>query len=373
MVLLDCGLAQSFFRHYLFSRLSMNDQNLTRALCAAAMLAFGGNALSQSTVGDPLPQCPANTEGFYAFNISGSGSAAQLITLTASGAGVQSQVAYGAGSESTAVGMHPQNGYLYGVRTLIANPINNPEYLEVIKYGASGFENLGPVQGMPAGYDRYPYFNSADIAPDGFLYIAKFFVDQTVPGGNHGEILKISLANDQPTYVATIALTPGVGEASAPGVKPVFSDVSQDFAIDASGQYAYGLIEKFNPALGAVRGRVDAYRIDLATGAVTFDQNFANVREFSYQGTARLPGGDYAITGKNGDYRLMSNLQPLGTSDQWPGGVNGSGDAASCIAAPIPPDVAAVAVPTLGTTMLVALSGLIGAAGLWRRRRRSAI
>ena len=210
--------------------------------------------------------------------------------------------------------------------------------------------------------------SSADFAPDGTFYIAKFFVDQSVPAGSHAELIKISLVGDVPTYIQTIALTPPIGDASAPGATPKFGDVSQDFAIDATGQYAYGLIEKYDPALAGGTGRVDAYRIELATGAVTFVQNFAKPREFSYQGTARLPNGDYAISGKNGDYRLMSSMIPLDAKATFPGGFDGSGDAASCVAQP-DPSVGATPVPTLSATMLVMLSGLLGAAAFWRRRR----
>ena len=151
------------------------------------------------------------------------------------------------------MGMNPQNGYIYAVRATQADPdydratwSSYTGHIQILKYGSMGVDNLGPIQGLPNTYwaQLGPNYNGAAFNPKtGELLIANW---QT--GGSTSALIRVSVASPVPTYVGVINLsTPIVAQ-------------SGDFAIDATGTYAYGI------ATGARGASNTSYRIDLASG-----------------------------------------------------------------------------------------------------------
>ena len=154
------------------------------------------------------------------------------------------------------MGMNPQNGYIYAVRATQGDPdydratwSSYTGHIQILKYRSMGVDNLGPIQGLPNTYwaQLGPNYNGAAFNPKtGELLIANW---QT--GGSTSPLIRVSVASPVPTYVGVINLsTPIVAQ-------------SGDFAIDATGTYAYGI------ATGARGASNTSYRIDLASGQLT--------------------------------------------------------------------------------------------------------
>lgn len=273
---------------------------------------------------------------------------------------------------TVAMGMHP-NGYIYALRVVSGDPMpsrpwpgdpdgnlrdgphnwgNTDARLQVLKYGADGVENLGPIQGISADPDyaliRQLNINAADIDPrTGILYMGSFTAD-----GVLDRLLRIGLdAAGGPSYLGDLKLSDAIGLLSG------------DFAIDESGDFAYGLARE--------EGTTNAisYRIDLGNGTVTRAGPF--VDSVTYDAMARLQDGRTVAYTRNGGgtVRILS-VDGLQLED-FPGlmGASSGGDGASCL-----PDQSAApgvaSIPTLGSFASVLLAGLIAAVAVWRRRRK---
>lgn len=245
---------------------------------------------------------------------------------------------------TVAMGMHPQNGYIYAIRATQgdtdfsqATSRDYTGHIQVLKYGTTGVDNLGVIQGMPANrwFQWGPNVNAAAFNPaNNELIIGN------LRGGPVNELIRISVANDVPTYVGTITLSQAITAQSG------------DFAIDATGTYAYGIAT-------AARGSSNtSYQVDLATGTVTLLQTGVGETFFGswapYGGAARLQNGQMAFVGgfstATPGVRLMSI--PAGTvSDEYTQTQTAqSTDAAECL-------------PKLTATLQCTPTDLVDAAG----------
>ncbi|WP_354446587.1 IPTL-CTERM sorting domain-containing protein [Ottowia thiooxydans] len=197
-------------------------------------------------------------------------------------------------------------------------------YYEMLRYGRSGVDNLGIVSGLgtyrtiandassqvngAVDLRLGPNFNAADIHPiTGVMYLASF---QT--GGALNRLYLIDVTQTPPQYLSTLNL-----DANIPGAQ------SGDFAIDAAGEYAYGVAK----AAGLL-GNSTSYRIRLSDGHV---ENLASgLGIFPFGAAARLPNDPAKMAFYGQGTRIMS----------LPGGTLGatqttqssdSADAASCL------------------------------------------
>ena len=171
-----------------------------------------------------------------------------------------------------------RDGYIYAMRALGANEASwdlqgntwtapgnewrtHTRYYEMLRYGRDGVDNLGIVQGLglyrtvannsdsevPGAIDMRsgPNFNAADIDPvTGIMYLANF-----QSGGVLDKVHRIDVTQTPPRYVGTLTLGTNI-----PGAQ------SGDFAIDAAGQWAYGV---------ATTGSTNvSYRFRLSDGLV---------------------------------------------------------------------------------------------------------
>lgn len=361
--------------------------NLTALAFAAAMAATASMAWADA--GAPLPLCSQSGLPFYAVSYFGPAAAGAAPTVTLSQVSVAGATATAvptwtgqsatspnypnpdavASGASVAAGMG-QDGYIYAIRavdgetwTVAGANAWRADFrrYQLLRYGAAGVTNLGIVQGLgkywtnpadsataiPGVVDNRlgPNFNAADVNPaDGYLYAAIF---QT--GGKLNEIYKIDVTTTPPTYVGTLTLSSNI-----PG------DKSGDFAIDATGKYAYGI--------ASGRTAVASYKIDLASGAVTtLNPNVGATAATG--GAARLDDGTIALYGPGVVQILDPTTGNLGSPMAGP--ASQSSDAAACLKT-LTPAGSATAVPTLDWLGLTGLLGLVGALGLRFQRRRSA-
>ena len=256
----------------------------------SAVLGLAGLAtqLALGAAGNPLPRCSATAQCFYLARFNDPGvntyptTALDLVTLGTSPAVTVNTVWSGQGAPlpppedaaaagrtagaTVAMGMNPKNGYIYAIRAVSSDP-GWPGYPatykeitsrhQVLKYGATGVDNLGPIVGLPDGSggltDMWaqlgPNYNAADFDPaTGYLIIANF-----LSGGNLSRLIRIDVSGDVPKFVDTVTLKKAISGAQ-----------SGDFAIDATGTYAYG-IAKGPGQLGISTN----YRITLSDGTVT--------------------------------------------------------------------------------------------------------
>ncbi|HEY0201047.1 MAG TPA: hypothetical protein VGC24_05090 [Burkholderiaceae bacterium] len=342
--------------------------------CALALATSAATA--SAAAGAPLPRCTVGSQSFYLARYAETSAttppkiALDQITLDpVTGAATATSIwdAQGAplpapedtsllAGATVAMGMHPTNGYIYAIRAVGNDPAWPGPWqevrsrIQVLKYGAGGVDNLGAIQGMPADAlsQLGPNYNAADFDPaTGDLVIANF---QT--GGSLAKMYRISVAGDVPTYLSTISLSTAI-----PGAQ------SGDFAIDATGAYAYG-IAKASGTLGTSM----SYRVNLGTGAV---ESLAAPAGFldtisPYGGGARLQDGQMAFyVAGTGAIRLLA--APAGTlSGTASTATATSADAASCLPVLPPPTTSANPVPTLSGWGLAVLALW---AGIWGGRR----
>lgn len=283
--------------------------------CLVVLTGAMSNLSAHAAAGAPLPRCGAGTESFYLARYLKAGAdnsstpptiALDQVTLPASQGGVAtvsniwtgqsaptpinagSNVSVDAGA-TVAMGMNPQNGYIYAVRATQGDPdydratwSSYTGHIQILKYGSMGVDNLGPIQGLPNTYwaQLGPNYNGAAFNPKtGELLIANW---QTA--GSTSALIRVSVASPVPTYVGVINLsTPIVAQ-------------SGDFAIDATGTYAYGI------ATGARGACKTSYRIDLASGQLTplmtgVGESIFGLVWAPYGGAARLQSGQLAFVG----------------------------------------------------------------------------
>ena len=356
--------------------------NLTALAFVAAMAATAG--MARADAGAPLPLCSENGLPFYAVSYFGPATAGAAPTVTLSqvtiaGATTTSAQTWTAQSAtspnypnpdavasgaSVAAGMG-KDGYIYALRAVDGDLWTGAtpnawradfRRYQLLRYGTAGVSNLGIVTGLGTYWTnpndsttaitgavdaRFDNFNAADVNPrDGLLYVAMFRT-----GGALNQIHKIDVNTTPPSYKGTLTLTSNI-----PGLS------SGDFAIDASGQFAYGI---------AVSGTtVASYKINLASGAVeTLNANAGFT--FATGGAARLADGSIALYGPSVVQILNTTTGNLGPMMAGPPSV--SSDAAACLAA-LPP--AATPVPALEWWGLTGLASLLAGLGLWRQRRR---
>lgn len=312
-----------------------------------------------AAAGGPLPRCSADTQSFYLMRYTEVGTSAtdlrtpttslDLATVPASGAVTLTNIwnAQAAPTPSpwdgsptagaTVAGGMGKDGYIYAMRAVgtwepgwtkpgtWGPPDNNwqthTRYYEMLRYGRSGVDNLGIVNGLGTYRNDSnvtisgavdlrlgPNFNAADIDPvTGIMYVAAF---QT--GGPLNKIFKIDVTQTPPHYVGTLTLSGNI-----PGAQ------SGDFAIDAAGQYAYGVAK----AAGAL-GNSTSYRINLTTGAV--ETLASSLGIFPFGAAARLPNDATKMAFYGTSTRIMT--LPAGTlgSSQATASAN-SADGAACL------------------------------------------
>ena len=253
----------------------------------SAVLGLAGLAtqLALGAAGNPLPRCSATAQCFYLARFNDPGvntyptTALDLVTLGTSPAVTVNTVWSGQGAPlpppedaaaagrtagaTVAMGMNPKNGYIYAIRAASGDPAwpgpwqTSTMHFQVFKYGASGVDNLGTIVGLPDGSGGLPdlraqlgpNYNAADFDPaTGYLIIASF---QT--GGSLSRLIRIDVSGDVPKFVDTVTL-----KTPIPGAQ------SGDFAIDATGTYAYGIAKGPNQFSTST-----SYRITLSDGTVT--------------------------------------------------------------------------------------------------------
>lgn len=122
-----------------------------------------------------------------------------------------SNVSVDAGA-TVAMGMNPQNGYIYAVRATQGDPDYDratwPSYtghIQILKYGSMGVDNLGPIQGLPNTYwaQLGPNYNGAAFNPKtGELLIANWQTggSQCADSGKRGESRADLCRGDQPQH-----------------------------------------------------------------------------------------------------------------------------------------------------------------------------
>ena len=336
-----------------------------------------------AAAGDPLPLCGTTGQSFYSIsyfgvaapaaptvalrqvNIASSSTSNTLVWNGQDDASPNYPNPDAARSGATVAAGMGKDGYIYALRAVEGDLWTAPtpnawradfRRYQLLRYGTAGVSNLGIVTGLGTYWTnpndsttaitgavdaRLTNFNAADVNPvDGLLYVAMFRT-----GGALNRIHKIDVTTTPPSYVGTLTLTSNIPGAS-----------SGDFAIDASGQFAYGI---------AVSGTtVASYRINLASGVVdTLNANAGFT--LATGGAARLADGSIALYGPSVVQILNTTTGNLGPMMAGPASV--SSDAAACLAA-LPP--AATPVPALEWWGLSGLASLLAGLGLWRQRRR---
>ncbi|QMV74452.1 IPTL-CTERM sorting domain-containing protein [Comamonas piscis] len=357
------------------------------AIIAAAALAPAVMAAS----GAPLPRCDASAQSFYLTRYSGPAATGtpptavlDLATAPATGTVAISQIWSGATAptvSSREIGLTPPNpplpagasvaggmgkdGYIYTMRAIDGDNSwdtspaagwasaagggwrSHTRYYEMLRYGRDGVDNLGIVTGLgpyqtdptnaatlvPGAIDLRlgPNFNAADIDPvTGIMYLANFQA-----GGALNRVFKIDVTQTPPLYVGTLNLSSNI-----PGAQ------SGDFAIDAGGQWAYGIATTGN----IISGTSVSYRFNLSSGAV---ETLAPVSpapfNAPYGAAARLPNATDKLAFYGLGTRIMSiPAGTVGPSQSTAGAT--SGDAAACL-------------PKLTATLVCTPDALVDAAG----------
>ena len=342
---------------------------LPRLLSGAVLAAtFGlGTLPAGAASGAPLPRCSADTQSFYLMRYMeattantpprtildlAAAPATGAVTLTNIWDGATAPVASplwdpSGNAGATVAGGMGKDGYIYALRavgtkeapwTVPGKTWGPPDqiwrthtrYYEMLRYGRDGVDNLGIVDGLgtyialnndgslgstvngAVDHRLGPNFNAADIDPvTGIMYLANF---QT--NGNLRRMYKIDVTQTPPKFIGVLDLNVPI-----PGAQ------SGDFAIDAAGQYAYGVATTGNP----LTGTSVSYKIKLSDGTVT---SLATVSSFlnnpPYGAAARLPNDPAKMAFYGTSTRIMS--LPGGTlgSSQTTASAN-SADAAACM------------------------------------------
>ena len=314
---------------------------------------------ANASAGPPLPRCNADTQSFYLMRYTEVGTSTSnlrtpttsldLAVAPASGAVSLTNIwnAQSAPTPSpwdgsptsgaTVAGGMGKDGYIYAMRAVGAweqgwtkpgtwGPPDNiwrthTRHYEMLRFGRDGVDNLGIVSGLgtyvndsnvtiPGAIDIRlgPNFNAADIDPvSGLMYVAAF-----QSSGPLNKLYKIDVTQTPPQYVGTLSLSPSI-----PGAQ------SGDFAIDAGGQYAYGVAK----AAGTF-GNSASYRINLTTGAVETLATGLGIIPFG--AAARLPNDSTKMAFYGTSTRIMTlPTGALGTNQSTPSA--NSADGAACL------------------------------------------
>ena len=336
-----------------------------------------------AAAGDPLPLCGTTGQSFYSISYFGATAPAAptvaLRQVAIAGSSTSNTLVWNgqddaspnypnpdaARSGATVAAGMGKDGYIYALRAVEGDLWTGAtpnawradfRRYQLLRYGTAGVSNLGIVTGLgtywtnPNDPDtaitgavdaRFSNFNAADVNPrDGLLYVAMFRT-----GGALNQIHKIDVTTTPPSYVGTLTLTSNIPGAS-----------SGDFAIDASGQFAYGI--------AVSRTTVASYRINLDSGVVDI-LNSSVGPTAATGGAARLADGSIALYGPRVVQILDTSTGRLGSVMAGPD--SESSDAAACLAA-LPS--AATPVPALEWWGLSGLASLLAGLGLWRQRHR---
>lgn len=340
---------------------SLPPRFVSRVFCAAVLGLGALPALAAS--GAPLPRCSASTPSFYLMRYIEATTAntppktiLDLATVPPTGNVTLTNIWNGAtapvasplwdpsgNAGATVAGGMGKDGYIYALRAVgdkeamwnvPGKTWGSPDQIwrthtrhyEMLRYGRTGVDNLGIVDGLgiyvalnndgtlgasvPGAVDHRlgPNFNAADIDPvTGIMYLANFRT-----GGRLDRIYKIDVTQTPPKFIGVLNLSTAI-----PGAQ------SGDFAIDATGEYAYGVAK----ASGAL-GDSTSYRINLATGVV---ESLASGLGFvPFGAAARLPNDPAKMAFYGGGTRIMSLPGgTLGTSQSTDS--SNSADGAACL------------------------------------------
>ncbi|MBP7453667.1 MAG: hypothetical protein KA914_12815 [Ottowia sp.] len=282
-------------------------------LALLAALAAGESVYAQA--GAPLPRCSADPAGpgqFYLMRYSEVTGGApttnlSLASVPATGAVGLTQIWNGATaprvsprdlspvSGATVAGGMGKDGYIYAMRAVGTNEPGwdllggawasewrtHTRYYEMFRYGRDGVDNLGIVQDLgtyltstdvsgvavPGALDLRlgPNFNAADIDPvTGIMYVA-VFQNLSPTAVTFPRVYKIDVTQSPPRYVGTLQLLGNL--PGAPGA--TVASQSGDFAIDATGTWAYGVAtQQTGSTFGIPIYTSINYRFNLASGAV---------------------------------------------------------------------------------------------------------
>lgn len=330
----------------------------SRLLLLAAIGGLTASSGAWAAAGGPLPRCDKSTASFYLMRYveaTAANTAPKTVlsqaTVPASGAVALATIWDGAtaptpsprdlssASGATVAGGMGNDGYIYAMRAvgtqepgwdLQGRPWADPNgewrthtrHYEMLRYGRDGVDNLGIVTGLgtfrtvatdPAtqtngAVDQRlgPNFNAADVDPKtGIFYLANF-----QSGGALNKVHRIDVTTTPPQYIDTLTLSGNI-----PGAQ------SGDFAIDANGEWAYGVAT-------ASSILSQAYRFNLSTGAVeSLGSQFISG---PFGGGARLLHDDTKMAFYGTSTRIMTI--PAGTlgSNQTTATAN-SADAAACL------------------------------------------
>ena len=300
------------------------------ALAVAASMLLAPGAWAEA--GNPLPRCAVGSQSFYLARFAASNPPTTTtptvtldrLTLTPGSPGsvaastLWSSTAAAPGA-TVAMGMNPRDGYIYAMRATDADLPPAKPY-EVLRYGAGGYENLGQISDLPV-IDQYPVpfnFNAADFNPA----TGEFLIASFTGWGNLTELIRVDVTTSPPSYLGTITLS-----------SPIPGETSGDFAIDATGTYAYGVARSSTPAPS---GSAQAYRINLSSGMVeNLGSSITSVPPLaSYGGVATLHDGtgNMAAYGSGGAIRILATDGTLSYSNGYSYTEPAkSADAASCL------------------------------------------
>ncbi len=261
-------------------------RRLTNALLGIGVLVASSPAWSDA--GEPLPRCAVADNAFYVFRFT-EGNPAKValssVKVLPSGAPTtpfaQDPVLSGATPGTVAAGMNPKDGYIYALRGVSGDTFDAPSPIyyqdfrafQVLRYGSAGVDNLGvidassfPMTGTSPPHSIFdpspnPNFNAADIDPKtgnlivGLLRTGNYGDDKT----RQSRLLRIDITTTPPKLISVLNLSPDI---------PL--NQSGDFAIDATGTYAYGIGYKAATLTPSVSPPSSIFwRVDLTSGVVT--------------------------------------------------------------------------------------------------------
>ncbi len=318
--------------------------NLMAGGCALVTLAAHAQT---GAAGAPLPRCAPSENAFYLMRFKEHDPA--LMTLTkVSVTGVGESLTLAEAPQwadvwpgTVAAGMNPKDGYIYGIRAVSGDKYDaqTPAYyqdfraFQVVRYGATGAENLGvidasnfPMTSSTPPHSIYdpspnPNFNAADFDPKTGLLIVGMLRDGGYRGNanypQQNTLLRIDVTVNPPKLVSVLTL-----KQALPSRK------SGDFAIDATGTYAYGIAT--GPS--GTGYPLTWWRADLTTGDVITKSFGSGNRDFG--AAAALPDGNFAFySNEDGRVTVVDADGNELSADNVP--TSDSSDATRCLPAPV--------------------------------------
>lgn len=328
--------------------------------CVVGTLLVTSMTTAFAAAGDPLPRCSANLPQFYLMQYEDTGTLRRpavpttilsKATIPATGdvsldvvwdsatAPTPSQWDSSLNAGASVAGGMGKDGYIYAMRAVgsyepawtkpgIWGPPDNiwrshTRSYEILRYGRDGVDNLGIVDGLGPYIDDTgtaltgaidlrlgPNFNAADIDPiTGMMYVGALRT-----GGSLNKLFKIDVTQTPPQYVGALDLS-----AKIPGAQ------SGDFAIDAAGEWAYGIATTGN----ILNGKSVSYRIKLSNGDVEILAQ--GLGSFPFGAAARLTNDANKMAFYTGLGTQVMNL-PDGTLEQPQAtAFSASTDAAACL------------------------------------------